>query len=131
MSAELENRFYELYLEFFNRAELERRWNLQKDIPWEKANPAISDEIALIAESFMAVELYLPDYTSKILELVRKSRGRAWFQANWGYEESKHSLALEQWLLASGKRTRKEVDEFTEQVLDRVWNLPFATPRQM
>src|SRR5580700_2873220 len=118
-------------MEFFNRAESERRWNVQKDIPWEKSNPAVSDGIALIAESFMAVELFLPDYTSKILHLVRKSRGRAWFQANWGYEESKHSLALEQWLIRSGKRSVKEINEFTEQVLQNEWNLPFETPRQM
>ncbi len=131
MSAEFENRIYDLYLEFFNNAESHRRWNVQKDIPWKEANPAVSDDIALIVESFMAVELFLPDYTAKILELVRKSRGRAWFQANWGYEESKHSLALEQWLLASGKRTHKELNTFADTVLDQVWNLPFATPRQM
>ncbi len=50
MSAELENRFYEIYLEFFNPAELERRWNVQKDIPWEKSNSAVTDEIALVVE---------------------------------------------------------------------------------
>jgi len=55
VSAELENRFYELYLEFFNRAELERRWNVQKDIPWEKSNSAVTDEIALVVESFIGV----------------------------------------------------------------------------
>jgi acyl-[acyl-carrier-protein] desaturase len=131
MSAQFENRFYELYLEFFNRAEGERRWNVQKDIPWHEANPNVSDEIALIVESFMAVELFLPDYTSKILNLVRKSRGRAWFQANWGYEESKHSLALEQWLLHSRKRTSAEIDAFAASVLEQVWELPFETPRQM
>jgi acyl-[acyl-carrier-protein] desaturase len=131
VSAELENRFYELYLEFFNRAESERRWNVQKDIPWEKSSPTVTDEIALIVESFMAVELYLPDYTSKILQLIRKSRGRAWFQANWGYEESKHSLALEQWLLHSKKRSPKELNEFADMVLQREWNLPFQNPRQM
>jgi acyl-[acyl-carrier-protein] desaturase len=131
VSAQLENQFYELYIQFFNRAESERRWNIQKDIPWEKASPNTSDQIALIVESFMAVELFLPDYTSKILELVRKSRGRAWFQANWGYEESKHSMALEQWLLHSKKRTLKELNTFTDSVLEREWNLPFETPRQM
>src|SRR6266850_1355579 len=108
-SAQLENRFYELYIDFFNRAEAERRWNVQKDIPWDKCNPKVSDAIALIVESFCAVELFLPDYTSKILQLIRKSRGRAWFQANWGYEESKHSLVLEEWLVRSGKRSVKEV----------------------
>lgn len=131
MSAELENKFYDLYREFFNRAEAHRRWNIQKDIPWKSANPAMSDEVALIVESFMAVELYLPDYTAKILELVRKSRGRAWFQANWGYEESKHSLALEEWLIASGKRSVKEVRDFADMILQQEWNLPFETPRQM
>jgi acyl-[acyl-carrier-protein] desaturase len=130
-TAEFENRFYELYLSFFHRAEEERRWNIQKDIPWGKSNPAVSDEIALIVESFMAVELFLPDYTSKILELVRKSRGRAWFQANWGYEESKHSLALEDWLVHSKKRTPKEVQVFADSVLERQWELPFESPRQM
>ena len=131
MSAQLENRFYELYLEFFNRAEAERRWNVQNDIPWEKANSGVSDDIALIVESFMAVEMYLPDYTSKILQLVRRSRGRAWFQANWGYEESKHSMVLEQWLLRSGKRTKQDLDSFTERILSKEWQLPFETPRQM
>jgi acyl-[acyl-carrier-protein] desaturase len=113
---QFENRFYELYLEFFNRAESERRWNVQKDIPWDRCNPKVTDEIALIVESFCAVELFLPDYTSKILQLVRKSRGRAWFQANWGYEESKHSLVLEEWLVRSGKRTAKEISTFADTV---------------
>lgn len=130
-SAQLENRFFEAYKEFFNRAESERRWNIQKDIPWDKCNPAVSDQIALIVESFCAVELFLPDYTAKILELVRKSRGRAWFQANWGYEESKHSMVLEEWLLRSGKRTLKEIAGFADTVLQNEWQLPFQTPRQM
>jgi acyl-[acyl-carrier-protein] desaturase len=128
---QFENRLYQLYLEFFNRAEAERRWNIQKDIPWDKANPQTTDAIALIVESFCAVELFLPDYTSKILHLIRKSRGRAWFQANWGYEESKHSLALEEWLIRSGKRTQKEIREFSDVVLQREWDMPFQTPRQM
>ena len=132
VSAQFENKFYELYLhEFFNRAEEERRWNVQKDIPWDQSNPKVSDNIALIVESFMAVELFLPDYTSKILDLVRKSRGRAWFQANWGYEESKHSLALEQWLLRPKQADTSKIETFADSVLERVWELPFETPRQM
>src|SRR6266700_1869153 len=130
-NTQLENRFYELYIDFFNRAEAERRWNVQKDIPWDQCNSKASDAIALIVESFCAVELFLPDYTSKILHLIRKSRGRAWFQANWGYEESKHSLVLEEWLVRSGKRSIQEVRDFAGTVLEREWELPFSTPRQM
>lgn len=131
VSAEFENQFYDLYRLFFRRAEHDRRWNVEKDIPWGKCNPKTTDQVALIVESFMAVELFLPDYTSKILQLIRQSRGRAWFQANWGYEESKHSLALEEWLLHSGKRTKAEVDAFSDAVLNNEWNLPYATARQM
>jgi acyl-[acyl-carrier-protein] desaturase len=131
VSAEFENQFYDLYRQFFRRAEDDRRWNVEKDIPWNKANPKVSDNIALIVESFMAVELFLPDYTSKILQLIRQSRGRAWFQANWGYEESKHSLVLEEWLLRSGKRTKKEIDTFSDAVLNHEWELPYPTARQM
>lgn len=38
-----------------------------QDIPWQAARRQPDDAIAQIVESFMAVEMYLPDYTSKIL----------------------------------------------------------------
>ncbi len=98
-NTQLENRFYELYIDFFNRAEAERRWNVQKDIPWDQCNSKASDAIALIVESFCA--------------------------------ESKHSLVLEEWLVRSGKRSIQEVRDFAGTVLEREWELPFSTPRQM
>ena len=82
MSATLERRFYDLYLKYFHKAEARRRWNLQNDIPWAEVGRSPDPDIVQVIEAFMAVELYLPDYTSKILNLVRSSRGRAWFQAN-------------------------------------------------
>lgn len=131
MKPALENRFYELYLEYFHKAEATRRWNLQQDIPWEAINRAPDPAIVQVVQSFMAVELYLPDYTSKILHLIRASRGRAWFQANWGYEESKHSLGLEMWLTKSGSRTDNQIREFEELILSREWNLAYHTPLEM
>src|SRR5262245_46486548 len=128
MASALERRFYDLYLKYFHKAEARRRWNLQKDIPWDEVGRSPDPDVVQVIEAFMAVELYLPDYTSKILQLVRSSRGRAWFQANWGYEESKHSLALETWLLASGARTDEQVRDFEESVLGREWDLPYETP---
>jgi acyl-[acyl-carrier-protein] desaturase len=129
--AKIEEIFFKNYLEFFHNAEERRRWNIQKSIPWDQVNPEASDTLASIVETFSAVELYLPDYTSKILHLVRRSRGRAWFQANWGYEESKHSLVLAEWLERSGKRTEKQLREFEGMVLEEEWKLPFDHPRQM
>jgi acyl-[acyl-carrier-protein] desaturase len=131
VSATLENRFYDLYLEYFHKAEAHRRWNLQQDIPWEQVNRRPDPAVVQVVQAYMAVELYLPDYTSKILHLLRASRGRAWFQANWGYEESKHSLALEMWLTKSGSRTDEQIRAFEEEVLGREWNLPYDTPLEM
>lgn len=127
----IENRFYELYLQYFHKAEAHRRWNLAKDIPWHQARRHPDDAVAQIVESFMAVEMYLPDYTSKILHLIRRSRGRAWFQANWGYEESKHSLVLETWLVRSGHRTNEQLRGFEEEILARQWDLCYDSPLEM
>jgi acyl-[acyl-carrier-protein] desaturase len=129
----LEEAFYRLYREFFDQAERKRRWSIQDDIPWEKVNRGLPPAIANVVESFCAVELYLPDYIGKALELplVRASRGRAWFHANWGYEESKHSMALGDWLLRSGHRNEAQMADLQGQVFDHEWNLPRDSPLGM
>jgi acyl-[acyl-carrier-protein] desaturase len=122
--SDLETAFWRLYREFFDKAEKKRRWRIADDIPWDKCNPKLNPAVADVVESFCAVELYLPDYTSKILPVVRPSKGRTWFYANWGYEESKHSLALGDWLLRSGARTDEQMCDIERQVFEREWNLP-------
>lgn len=123
----LENRFYDLYLEYFQTAEKTRRWNPFEDIPWaeaKKSREEIPDDIAEIAEAYFAVELYLPDYTSKILHLIRQSRGRHLFQCNWGYEESKHGLSIGMWMEHTGIHTRESLAAFEEQCLTNEYNIP-------
>jgi acyl-[acyl-carrier-protein] desaturase len=121
---EIEQAFWRLYRDFFDKAEKRRRWSLRDDIPWDQCNPYTDTAVADVVESFCAVELYLPDYTSKILPVVRPSRGRTWFYANWGYEESKHSLALGDWLLRSRARTDEQMADLEKGVFQKEWNLP-------
>jgi acyl-[acyl-carrier-protein] desaturase len=121
---ELEARLWVLYRDFFDKAEKKRRWRIHEDIPWNQCNPNLDPAVADVVESFCAIELYLPDYTSKILPLVRKSKGRAWFYANWGYEESKHSLVLHDWLLKSKHRTDEQMADVEKMVFAHEWNLP-------
>jgi acyl-[acyl-carrier-protein] desaturase len=123
----LERALWRLYRDFFDMAERKRRWSLRDDIPWDQCNAKLNPAIADVVESFCAVELYLPDYSAKILPVVRKSMGRAWFYANWGYEESKHSLALCDWLLRSGQRSEEQMADLTENVFQREWNLPHGS----
>lgn len=127
----LEEAYYRLYREFFARAERKRRWRVDEDIPWQLANKDLPPEIADVVESFCSVELYLPDYIAKALPLARASRGRAWFHANWGYEESKHSMALGDWLIHSGHRTEQQMADLEARLFEHEWNLPEDSPLGM
>lgn len=121
---EVERAIWRIYRDYFDMAERKRRWRIRDDIPWEQCNPNLDPAIADVVESFCCVELYLPDYVAKVLPLVRQSMGRAWFYANWGYEESKHSLVLGDWLLRSGHRTEERMADVEKMVFEREWNLP-------
>src|SRR4051812_6169803 len=122
---------YKKYATFFDKAEQERRWNPYRDVPWEKVNKDVSDDLALCAETFLCVESYLPDYVSKGIAISRNLFGMAWFNANWAYEESKHSIALMEWLMRSGKRSEEQIWDLQHQLHTVQWQLPFNTQRQM
>ncbi len=115
---------YRLYREFFDLAEKKRRWRLRDDIPWKQCNPSLDPAIADVVESFCAVELFLPDYLGKFLPKIRANRGSAWFTANWGYEESKHSLALGDWLIHSRHRSEEQMADLESKLYEHEWNLP-------
>jgi acyl-[acyl-carrier-protein] desaturase len=121
---ELEGALWRLFRDYFDKAERKRRWRVADDIPWDDCNPNLAPAVADVVESFCAIEMYLPDYISKILPVVRKSRGRVWFYANWGYEESKHSMALGDWLLKSKHRTDEYMADLDSRVFANEWNLP-------
>ncbi len=127
----LEEKLYREYLAFFEKAEKERRWSVFQDIPWERVNKDATEELALCAETFCSVEMYLPDYVAGGINVVRDYFGQAWFQANWGYEESKHSLALMHYLIKSGKRTEEQMFDLQNRIFSKKWDLPFTTARQM
>ena len=127
----LEAAFYRLYRDYFNRAEKKRRWSLEDDIPWGKVNPSLDPAVGDVVESFCAVELFLPDYVASGMALFRPSRACTWFYANWGYEESKHSLALGDWLLRSGMRTDEQMADLEGRVLGQQWDLPHDSPVAM
>ena len=108
---------YREYMDFFERAERNRRWNLFTDVPWDELDPsAYTDDAALCAETFVGVESYLPDYVSQGINVVRDMFGRAWFSANWGYEESKHALSLREYLIRSGQRTEAQMFDYEEAI---------------
>jgi acyl-[acyl-carrier-protein] desaturase len=134
MGATLSQRekIYRAYCEFFDNADKKRRWNPFNDIPWEKIDPALNTEDdAICLETFCGVELYVPDYTSNAFNLTRNLFGAAWFEASWGYEESRHALAYREYLIRSGLRSEEQYQAFEDKIFGKVWKLPFQTRRQM
>lgn len=130
-SPELLKEIYRLFRGYFDLAEKKRRWNMREDIPWHQANNSLDPAVADVVQTFCMVELYLPDYLSKLIPQVRGNHGRAWMLANWGYEESKHSMVLGDWLLRSGMRTEEEMFDIEREVFSHEWDLPHDNARGM
>src|SRR5207248_576588 len=130
-SPELLKKMHLLFRDYFDRAERKRRWSLRDGIPWDQCNRSLNPAIADVVETFCTVELYLPDYLSKLIPQVRANKGRAWMLANWGYEESKHSMALGDWLLRSGHRSEEQMADLEDEVFAHEWDLPHDNPRAM
>jgi acyl-[acyl-carrier-protein] desaturase len=124
-------RMYRQYMEFFEIAERRRRWNLWDSIDWDEIRPELNDESdAVRLETFCGVELYVPDYTEHGLNVSRDDFGQAWFAANWGYEESKHSLVFREYLMRAGLRTEEQLLDYEDMIFARKWISPATTPRQ-
>jgi acyl-[acyl-carrier-protein] desaturase len=121
---ELEASLWRLYRAFFDQSERTRRWSVAEDIAWEECNKGLDPVIADVVESFCVVELYLPDYLASAVNRSRASRAQTWFYANWGYEESKHSLALGDWLLKSGARSEERMADLANHVFANAWQVP-------
>ncbi|WP_280464622.1 acyl-ACP desaturase [Nocardia brasiliensis] len=132
MNRDLRESFHRTYMTFFENAERTRRWNPFNDIDWDGLDTARSDaQLATNAETFCGVELFLPDYLNTHLELFGRNYAQAWFAANWGYEESKHALALREYLHRSGQRTQEQLHDYADAVLAKRWERPYASPREM
>lgn len=121
---QFEAELWQLYRDFFAKAERKRRWTVSGDIPWADCNKSLDPVFADIVESFCVVELYLPDYLRNAIPMSRPSRARTWFYANWGYEESKHSLALGDWLVHSGARSDSQIADMAKDTFDYPWQVP-------
>lgn len=128
---EVKKKLYELFREYFKLAEKKRRWNLDEDINWTTCNHNIKPAVSDVIWTFCAVELFLPDYLGKTLPSVRDNRGRSWMMANWGYEESKHSMALGDWLLKSKWRTEEEMFDMEQGLFKAEYELPYGNSTGM
>ena len=132
MPSTMREQAYRIYLEFLETAENKRRWSIFNDVPWEKLDSGkAADQVGDRVEIFCTEELYVPDYSSKGLDLTRSIFGMASFQTCWASEESRHGLAFREYLTRSGLRSAAEFEALETATFSREWQLPFRTIRQM
>jgi acyl-[acyl-carrier-protein] desaturase len=127
----LERAFIGLYRWYVSRSQAKRNWNADAFVNWQEMRTDHSPDVALLIEGFFAVEQYAPDYTSEILQLVRRSHGRSHFQLRWGAEEERHANTWENALLFSRSRTPRYIDDYKRELKNNNWTVPWDDPLHM
>ena len=114
-----------LYRWYLDRSQSTRNWNPDRQFNWKAFRTDHSASLNYILEGFFAVEQYVPDYVNKLLQLIRRSYGRAQFQVRWGTEEQRHMDAWQNTLLFSRFRTARWIDQYKEDLRNEEWQLPW------
>jgi acyl-[acyl-carrier-protein] desaturase len=123
--------FHGLYRWYLDRSQANRAWSPDRSFAWGALGRNHSPELLAIIEGFYAIEQYAPDYTSELTRLTRKSYGRSQFQLRWGSEEEKHSDLWRNTLLFSRARTPVWLEQYTADLRENSWTLPFDDPLRM
>lgn len=117
LDKETERTLYVLYKEHFKTADAERHWNPWGSVEWTAESPAPSTALVEATLALWRDATLLPDYAALNQSLLRASRGRAWFWTHWSYEESKHLVALQEWLTRKGGWSEADLAAAAEELL--------------
>ena len=128
---QMERAFAGLYRWYVARSQKMRNWNPDDSFEWGKMRQDHSADVVQLIEGFFAVEQYTPDYTSEILQIVRRSNGRSNFQLRWGAEEERHANTWENALLFSRGRSVEQIEHYKWQLRENAWTLPWGDPLHM
>jgi acyl-[acyl-carrier-protein] desaturase len=125
LDKETERTLYVLYKEHFTRADAERLWNPWSSLDWTVETPPPSPALVDSVLALWRDATLLPDYAALNQNLLRASRGRAWFWTHWSYEESKHLVALQEWLTRKGGWSETDLADAADELLSRYrWEPP-------
>src|SRR5688572_21347149 len=122
---------HDLYRTSFEKAERERRWNVFEDVPWQRCRRDVSDNVVSSVETFFCMHAALPHFLARGLEAAQSGPLPVWHVAAWGYEKSRHQLALSEWLVRTGKRTREELAALEQSMIATPCAVPFESGRQL
>jgi acyl-[acyl-carrier-protein] desaturase len=120
-----------LYRWYCGRSQPRRAWNPDTDFAWNKIRRDLPEDILQIVQGFFAVEHFVPDYACELVRLVRRDYGRSHFYLKWGAEEAKHADLWQNVMLATGYRNVEELEDYSRDLSQRSWKLPFDDPLEM
>lgn len=127
----IERGFLGLYRWYVARSQSTRNWNPDKDFDWRNFRKDHSPEMNRILEGFFAVEQYVPDYVTSLMNVIRTSHGRSHFHLRWGSEEEKHADLWYNSVLFSQYRSPEWLREYMGQLRGQEWRLPWDDPMHM
>jgi acyl-[acyl-carrier-protein] desaturase len=120
-----------LYRWYLAHSQAKRNWNPDTSFDWDSVNRNQSEQVIRIIEGFYAVEQFVPDYTSGLVYLLRHDYGRSQFYCRWGAEEAKHADLWRNALLATCGRRLQQIEQYTNELRQKSWELPFGDPLEM
>src|SRR5215217_450581 len=95
----------QIFIEYFGRSMRSRRWSPWHDLPVDEIRelgPRLSEDTIDLVEGFYGIEEYIGDFIRDGLESFAVTRHRRNLHLQWGAEEFRHGVALEQVLNHSG-----------------------------
>lgn len=128
---QIERGFLGLYRWYVARSQTHRNWNPDLFVNWGEMRQDHSPEMMGILKGFFAVEQYVPDYVSTLLNVIRKSHGRSHFHIRWGSEEEKHAELWYNACLFSGQMTGDDLRDYMTDLRGQQWALPWEDPMHM
>ncbi len=126
-----ERGFLGLYRWYVARSQETRNWNPDTSFDLPAFRKDHSDIVHTILEGFFAVEQYVPDYVTSLMNVIRKSHGRSHFHLRWGSEEEKHADMWRNAVLFGGKRSLEWTEEYMADLRSNEWRIPWDDPLHM
>lgn len=126
-AAAVEQETLQACVDFFGRALRGRSWSPWHDLPVgeiREHGSRLSNDTVDLLEGFLGVEEFVGDFVREGLGGFRHCRTRRNLHLQWGAEELRHGVALEQVLLHTGARTRAQLDAYHAQLADSKWSAP-------
>lgn len=127
----IERGFLGLYRWYVAKSQVQRNWNPDISFDWKSFRTDHSPALVNILQGFFAVEQYVPDYVTSLLQVIRASHGRSHFHIRWGSEEERHADLWHNACLFSGQRSGQWLRDYMGQLRGQTWKLPWEDPLHM